>query len=130
MSSQASQSSSAWFVGGLPFMPKSKTVGTSGGPLLTQESADRWVVVAGVYEGDGAETHLLPAPVLTGLAVAPADDAQRRELDMRTGALHERTVVAGRAVEMTRFVSLARPASSFSIPKKRICTRMFTARDS
>jgi trehalose/maltose hydrolase-like predicted phosphorylase len=84
-------------------------IGTSGGPLLTRTSAERWVVAAGVYDGNGPETHLLAGPVLTGLAVAPADANQHRALDLRGGVLHERTTVGGRPVEMVRFVSVRRP---------------------
>ena len=83
-------------------------LGTSGGPLLVRTTADRWIVVAGVYDGDGPDTHLLTGPVLTGLTVADADDRFRRVLDLRTGVLCER-IEAPDATEMMRFVSLARP---------------------
>jgi trehalose/maltose hydrolase-like predicted phosphorylase len=83
-------------------------LGTSGGPLLVRATADRWIVVAGVYDGDGPDTHLLTGPVFTGLTVADADERFRRVLDLRTGVLRER-IEAPHPTEMVRFVSLARP---------------------
>ena len=83
-------------------------LGTSGGPLLVRATADRWIVCAGVYDGDGPETRLLTGPVLTGLAVADADECFHRRLDLRAGVLHER-IDGTRPTEMLRFVSLARP---------------------
>ena len=83
-------------------------LGTSGGPLLARTSADRWIVVAGIYDGEGPETHLLAGPVLAGLTVDVADAHLRRSLDMRAGVLREQISAGGSTVELVRFVSLAR----------------------
>jgi trehalose/maltose hydrolase-like predicted phosphorylase len=86
-------------------------VGTSGGTLLARGSAHRWLVVAGIYDGTGPETHLLVGPVLTGLAVAEADERLRRILDLRHGVLTEQVRDPDGTVELTRFVSLVRPGT-------------------
>ena len=65
-------------------------VATRGSVEEAAAGAQPMVLAAGVYEGTGPGQHLLPGPVWTGLAVAPAPAGDRRVLDMRTGVL-ERT---------------------------------------
>lgn len=84
-------------------------IGTSGGSLLVSASADRWIVAAGVYDGEGPETHLLIGPVLSGTAIDVADARLHRTLDLRAGLLRERIRDGGSLIEMLRFVSLVRP---------------------
>lgn len=86
-------------------------LGTSGGPLIAQGSAHRWLVADGVYDGHGPESHLLVGPVLTNLAVAVADERLRRVLDLRSGVLREVVEDGGTFAELTRFVSLVRPGA-------------------
>ena len=45
------------------------------------------VLAAGIYDGTGADQHLLPGPGWTGLAVEPAPAQDVRVLDLRTGVL-------------------------------------------
>lgn len=86
-------------------------LGTSGGPLLARGQAHRWLVVAGMYDGDGPETHLLVGPVLSDLDVDVADERLHRALDLRTGVLRERIGTGPTSIEMIRFVSLTRPGT-------------------
>ena len=84
-------------------------VGTTGAPLLGAAGPASTVVVAGAYDGAGAQVELLAAPLWDRLGVAPAeDDRSTRVLDLRTGVLHER-VHGTHAMRSVRFASLARP---------------------
>ena len=65
-------------------------VGTSGAPLASHPSRHPWVIAAGVYDGDGPDTHLLTGPVAFELGQVDAGAPLRRVLDLRTGVLHER----------------------------------------
>jgi len=85
-------------------------VGTSGAFLAPDPSRHPWVVAAGVYDGDGPDTHLVTGPrqfEVTGISGTPL----RRALDLHTGLLHERTdgTHTSRSV---RFASLAEPTTS------------------
>ncbi len=84
-------------------------VGVSGAPSIAHSGSDPWTLVAGVYTGDGPQTRLLVGPVLAGLALGPADDRLSRVVDVRRGVVVERYGHGDATVEMTRFVSAARP---------------------
>ncbi len=87
-------------------------IGTSGAPLVPDPSRHPWVVAAGVYDGDGADTRLLTGPRVFELAGTVAGvGPMRRILDLRTGVLHERADVEGGAVESVRFALLAQLTS-------------------
>lgn len=86
-------------------------VGMSGAPMAPAPNRHPWVVSAGVYDGEGATTHLLTGPVVFELSQA-AGVATHRVLDLRTGVLHERVVADTGPIESVRFVSLARPSTA------------------
>ena len=83
-------------------------VGTSGASLAPHRNQHPWVVAAGVYDGDGADSHLLTGPrafELTGMADgAPV----LRILDLPYGVLHERIASDGQLFDSVRFASLGR----------------------
>jgi trehalose/maltose hydrolase-like predicted phosphorylase len=84
-------------------------IGTTGAPLLHHAATDPEVLAAGVYEGEGPLTDLVPAPRWTRLArdLAPGDHV-RRVLDLHTATLAEHVTGATRVASI-RFVSAARP---------------------
>ena len=84
-------------------------IGTSGRSLLTSSATRRWVLVAGVYDGRGPETHLLLGPALTGLEVDQSDERLRRRFDLRSGVLSEDVDRGDGVITMSRFVSCRRP---------------------
>ncbi len=86
-------------------------VGMSGAALAPAPNRHPWVVSAGVYDGEGADTHLLTGPVVFELGKVEGG-ATQRVLDLRTGVLHERVVADGGPIESVRFVSLARPSTA------------------
>lgn len=84
-------------------------VGTTGAPVLGATGPAPIVVVAGAYDGAGAQVDLLAAPLWDRLGVdASEDDRSTRVLDLHTGVLHER-VHGTHALRCVRFASLARP---------------------
>ncbi len=86
-------------------------VGMSGASLTGEQNRRPWVV-AGVYDGSGADTHLLTGPVAFELGVSRADPPRRRVLDLRTGTLFETAQVDTSDIESVRFLSLARPTTA------------------
>src|ERR1019366_10512657 len=84
----------------------------SGAPLTSHPSRHPWVIATGVYEGDGADTHLLTGPVAFELGKWAVGAPLRRVLDLRTGVLHESAGAGGDAGESGRFVSLAPPTTA------------------
>lgn len=84
-----------------------------GGPSVVDEpGVETWALVAGVYDGEGADAHLLPAPVAVGLPFRRAPGgALRRRLDLRTGTLHTHVECEEGLVESVRFTSLRRPGT-------------------
>ncbi len=65
-------------------------VGTTGAPLLGHPAATGWVLVAGVYHGEGPDTELLPGPLWSRLSgPLPPGAELRRHLDLRSGILTE-----------------------------------------
>jgi trehalose/maltose hydrolase-like predicted phosphorylase len=87
-------------------------VGTSGASLAPHPSRHPWVVAAGVYDGDGADTHLLTGPRVFELAALADGGPLRRVVDLHTGLLYERTRAGGDSFESVRFASLAEPTTS------------------
>jgi len=86
--------------------------GTSGASLAPHPSQHPWVVAAGVYDGDGADSHLLTGPRLFELAGMANGAPFRRVLDLRTGVFYERTASAGATFDSVRFASLAESSTS------------------
>jgi trehalose/maltose hydrolase-like predicted phosphorylase len=85
------------------------TIGTTAAPLLAHRAARPEVLAAGVYDGEGPVTDLLPGPRWAHLSHELAgDDVVVRTLDLRTGTLAE-TVTGATRVQSVRFSSLARP---------------------
>jgi trehalose/maltose hydrolase-like predicted phosphorylase len=87
-------------------------LGTSGASLARHTSQHPWVVAAGVYDGDGADSHLLTGPRVFELSGIADGAPQRRVLDLRTGVLYERTSSDGDVFDSVRFASLAEPGTS------------------
>ena len=84
-------------------------IGTTAAPLLAHRAACPEVLAAGVYDGEGPLTDLLPGPRWAHLGRELAgDDRVVRALDLRTGTLGE-TVTGATRVQSLRFSSLARP---------------------
>ncbi len=87
-------------------------IGTSGASLAPNRSQHPWVVAAGVYDGDGPETHLLTAPRVFELGELAGGRPLRRVLDLHGGVLHETTRKEGRSLDSVRFVTLADETTS------------------
>ncbi|MCO8128470.1 glycoside hydrolase family 65 protein [Acidimicrobiia bacterium EGI L10123] len=87
-------------------------LGIGGATVVHDPGAPSWSMVAGVYDGDGPETHLLPGPVAASLPwrLHP-EGGVARTLDLRTGVLHERALTDVGPVRSVRFASLRRPGS-------------------
>jgi trehalose/maltose hydrolase-like predicted phosphorylase len=87
-------------------------VGIGGATVVLDPDAPSWSMVAGVYDRDGPETHLLPGPVAASLPwrLHP-EGGVARTLDLRTGVLHERALTDAGPVRSVRFASLRRPGS-------------------
>ena len=87
-------------------------MGTSGVSLAPNPSQHPWLVAAGVYDGDGPETHLLTGPRIFELSGLAGGKPLERVLDLHSGVLHERTRKEGRTWDSVRFVSLADATTS------------------
>lgn len=87
-------------------------LGASGSPFASHPSTTAWVFSAGLYEGDGPETALLPCPVWQS-APWPVEPGQGlvRVLQLRSGLIHEQLQLPEGTVRSVRFVSLARPST-------------------
>jgi trehalose/maltose hydrolase-like predicted phosphorylase len=86
-------------------------IGTSGTPVGSHPSARPRVLAAGLYEGEGTETDLVPCPTWTHLdGELPHALRLERQLDLHTGLLRQRL---GRQpdLETVLFSSLARPGT-------------------
>ena len=87
-------------------------IGTRGTPLLLNGIGKPGVVLAGVYDGDGAcDRRSPPSPLAEAASarLAPATAAAAARLDLRTGLLREDGAVHGRVA--LAFSSLARPGT-------------------
>jgi len=81
-------------------------------PLFADGVTRRWMVAAGVYDGDGPDTHLLTGPVPAPLFLVPAEGTVvRRSLDLHSGVLRAEVGVGGAEIAVVRFASLARPGT-------------------
>jgi len=87
-------------------------VGIGGTDVADGQDGGTWTLVAGVYDGDGPQTHLLPAPVSTHLPhdVGGTTDV-RRTLDLHAGVLYERVLGDHGRVDTVRFTSLRQPGT-------------------
>ncbi len=87
-------------------------IGTTAAPLFEHADAQPSVVAAGVYDGVGPATALLPGPrwASLGAALQPGDRI-RRTLDLHSGLLYER-VDGGTSLRSVRFVSPAAPGTA------------------
>lgn len=88
------------------------SVGMSGAPLVSDPSRHPWVVAAGIYDGDGAGTHLLTGPITFELGESDGETRLQRVLDLRTGVLHEHSGETDAPLGSVRFASLARPTTA------------------
>ncbi len=87
-------------------------VGTNGAPAWMHPSATPRVLAAGVYDGEGPDSELLPVPVWHLLAAElPAGARLDRVLDLRTGTLHQTVSGPDGAAGVVSFLSLARPGT-------------------
>lgn len=91
-------------------------IGTRGSSLTGDPGDDPSVLLAGVYAGEGPETHLLPAPRWNTLALRDgAGLSLRRVLDLHAGTLSQELAggdagsSSARALELS---SLARPGTA------------------
>ena len=84
-------------------------LGTTGAPLRAHPETRSQVMVAGMYDGDGAQTTLLAGPRWASLpgTINPTVP-MTRTLDLRAGVLFER-IDGATELESIRFASLARP---------------------
>ena len=85
-------------------------IGLSGAPLVEHDTARRWALGNGVYDGEGSESHLLAGPVGFHLphALHP-EGGLRRAVDLQSGVLTEEARTATGVIRSLRFCSLARP---------------------
>jgi hypothetical protein len=81
-------------------------LGTRGVPLFGHPAAERSVLAAGVYVGEGPETELVHSPDWTELPGPVPRSSIRRRLDLRTGLL-----VQSGTVNAVQLSSLARPGT-------------------
>ena len=87
-------------------------VGVGGAPIVHDPSSRPWSMMAGVYDRDGPETHLLIGPVATSLPwQQDPGGGLTRTLDLRGGVLHERVETEVGPVSSVRFVSMCRPGT-------------------
>ncbi len=88
-------------------------IGTSGAPLAAHPATSPRVLAGGIYEGEGADSHLLQAAAwahVHGTLEHPG--GLRRVLDLRSGLLFEElNGPEGRELSAVRFSSVARPGS-------------------
>ncbi|MGZ4302032.1 MAG: glycosyl hydrolase family 65 protein [Gaiellaceae bacterium] len=87
-------------------------IGTSGSPVGSHPSARPRVLAAGLYDGEGPETDLVPCPVWTRLdGELPHATAFERQLDLHAGLMRQRL---GRHpdLESLLFSSLAQPGTA------------------
>ena len=88
-------------------------IGTGGHPLLDHRAARPRVLAAGLYDGDGADSRLLPCPIWNLLRGGLEDErALRRTLDLRTGLIgHEVGAPDEPTLAAVLFASAARPGT-------------------
>ena len=87
-------------------------IGTSGAPLTAHRAESPRVLAAGVYDGEGSESHLLEGPRWAHVP-GELDPAQplERALDLRAGLLFEESFAGASPLRAVRFSSAARPGT-------------------
>ena len=88
-------------------------IGSSAALLVDHPAASPQVLVGGVYDGEGSESHLLHGPVWTRIPGQPeAVGRPRRVLDLRSGLLGEEVCFPdGQLLRSVRFSSAPRPGT-------------------
>ena len=87
-------------------------VATRGAVEEPQEGGTPLVLAAGVYEGTGPDSRLLPGPLCTRLDVVDPPEEDRRVLDLRTGVLIRQQVGDRRQrLRTMRFAAAALPGT-------------------
>ena len=85
-------------------------IGTSGIPLGDHPSTTPEVVAAGLYDGEDSEERMLLCPVWNRLPLEVSQaDSVRRQLDLRTGLLHQEMTGPSGRIHAVQFSSLSRP---------------------
>jgi hypothetical protein len=85
-------------------------LGTNGAPFARHPTATPYVLVSGTYAGQGQEEELLHAPLWNQLPIdIPPTGRLVRELDLRTGVLHQELQADGQSWRALQFSSLDRP---------------------
>ena len=85
-------------------------IGTGGAPLVGDTVTSPRVLAAGVYDDEGAQSHLLSCPVWSRLdEEGQPQQTLSRVLDLRTGLLFEED---GDRLRSVRFSSVARPGTA------------------
>jgi trehalose/maltose hydrolase-like predicted phosphorylase len=88
-------------------------LGTRGSLLAEHRAARPAVQVAGLYDGEGAETHLLTCPLWNRLRLPLERDATAsRVLDLHTGLLRQQLQKGSSSLDAILFSSLARPGTA------------------
>jgi hypothetical protein len=88
-------------------------VGTPGFPVVVEPGAERHVLAANVYEGEGPETSLLECPAWNVLPGHLDGGDVRRVLDLRAGLARQDLRLADASrLSAALFSSLARPGSA------------------
>jgi trehalose/maltose hydrolase-like predicted phosphorylase len=88
------------------------SISANGAPAWTNPSATPRVLAAGVYDGEGPETELLPLPIwhLLGAELPPGMRLER-VLDLRTGTLRQTLSTQEGEAAVLGFLSAARPGT-------------------
>jgi hypothetical protein len=88
-------------------------MGTTGTPLLSTSTAASPTLVAGFYDGEGAEEQLRPCPSWSRLSKQMTEQTRlRRVLDLHTGVLSQRIEEDGNRLSAVSFSSLAEPGTA------------------
>lgn len=87
-------------------------LGSRGSAFVARTVTKPVVLMAGLYDGSGSQTHLLACPTWEHVvSVRGTNVGLRRVLDLRTGVLHESRASATATWHSARFSSLAQPGS-------------------
>ncbi len=86
-------------------------LGCGGATLSAHPTERRWLLVNGLYDGEGAESRLLAGPVGWHLPYQLDPGAMlRRVLDLRRGVVYEEASTDAGIVRTLRFASMAEPS--------------------
>ena len=87
----------------------SGTIGSGGAPCLRHPTVTPTVFVAGAFEGEGEESHLLRCPIWQeSSALLPVDAEVRRVLDLRSGILWQEVSGANDSVRALGLAAIHR----------------------